>query len=249
MIEHPRPFCIRRYSLLVQPLRGTITQYHDVKVEKVSPSLDHSLYYPLFDTGAKGTAPITVTAMVRPQTPRRAAADTMRVLRNVKNELEERVRVTIFGCESDDPLFLNLPRNFAFDNRGTLMREGVAELLRETDIFVDASVYQAFGRTGLEAMACGCATVLPGNCGTAEYAVDHQNALLVDTDDFKEIARAVKSLIYDENLRREVSDAAMLTAAKYSLRRAAISELTMLRQELQKRIRAGEKTSSLDSVE
>jgi glycosyltransferase involved in cell wall biosynthesis len=163
----------------------------------------------------------------------------MQVLKSIKDEYGDRVSVTIFGCESYDPEFLALPRDFKFENRGVLIREEVAELLRSADIFLDLSKYQAFGRTGLEAMACGCATILTLNGGTAEYARHRDNALLVDTENFKEMVGATRELIEDENLRQEMSEQGILTAANYSVRKAVVSELSLFQEALQRRVNTG----------
>ncbi len=217
-------------------IRETVKRFHGVEVRKVSPSLDHSVYYPRFGTESEGT--VQIAAMVRPRTPRRAPAETMRVLKSIKDEYGDGVSVTIFGCEPDDPLFLALPRDFEFVNRGVLIREEVAGLLRTADIFLDLSEYQAFGRTGLEAMACGCATVLPMNGGTAEYARHRNNALLVDTKNFGEMVGAAKELIEDGDLCRKLSRQGVLTASGYSVQGAGVSELSLFQGAIQRR-RAG----------
>jgi len=218
-------------------IRETIKRFHGIEVHKVSPSLDHSAYYPRF--GAKSEGTVEIAAMVRPATPRRAPAETMRVLKSIKDKYGDGVSVTIFGCKPDDPLFLALPRDFEFENRGVLIREEVAELLRTADIFLDLSEYQAFGRTGLEAMACGCATVLPMNGGTAEYARHRDNALLVDTKNFEEMVGAAKELIEDGNLRRELSRQGVLTASGYSVQGAVVSELYLFQEAIQRRAGIG----------
>ena len=119
--------------------------------------------------------------------------------------------------------------DFAFENRGILKRLEVAALLREADVFVDLSDYQAFGRTGLEAMACGCATVLPACGGVDEYAVAGVNALLVDTASFEETTAAVARLVGDRGLRERLAERALETAARYSVIRASLSELSVFR--------------------
>ncbi|MBW2172474.1 MAG: glycosyltransferase family 4 protein [Deltaproteobacteria bacterium] len=176
--------------------------------------------------------------MVRPKTPRRSPEKTMRVLKSVKKKYGDRVAVTIFGCESDDPQFLRLPRDFVFDHRGILIREEVADLLRHIDIFIDLSEYQAFGRAGLEAMACGCATILPGNCGTSEYATHRGNTLLVNTQDANEVIRAIEELIESDKLRKDISRKGISTALNYNITKAVISELMLFREAISKRHRA-----------
>jgi GT2 family glycosyltransferase len=211
----------------------TVEHLHGVEVRKVSPSLDHSVYYPEFQL-KEGRA-VKIVAMVRPKTPRRSPLETMQVLKSIKEKYGDGVSVTVFGCSPEDPQFLALPHDFEFENRGVLVREEVAEVLRDADIFLDLSVWQAFGRTGIEAMACGCATVLPKDGGTAEYARHRENTLLVDTKDFEEMAGAVQELIEDENLRREISEQGISTASSYSIRKAVLSELGIFREAIRER--------------
>ena len=141
----------------------------------------------------------------------------------------------LFGCEPQD-LTTYVRRNApdlrldsSFESRGILPREGVADLLREADVFVDFSDYQAFGRTGLEAMACGCAVVLPAVGGIYEYAVDEDNCLVVDTESVDDMAQAVTRLVKDSVLRRRLKERGLATAARFDVVRASLSELSVFR--------------------
>ncbi len=202
-----------------------IASEHDLTVQRVLPSLDHALHYP----GALvQRAAVRVTAMVRPQTPRRGAARTMRVLREIQRSAGHKVDIHIFGCRGSHVRFQQLAQDFPFTNHGVLSRGAVAVLLRESHVFVDLSDYQAFGRTGLEAMACGCAAVVPKRGGTDEYAVDGVNALLVDSADERECVARIASLVEDEQTIQQLREEGLRTAARYSLEAAAQSELGVM---------------------
>ena len=208
----------------------TVRERHGVEVFRVAPSLDHEVFYA---TGRPKEGPVALSAMIRPTTPRRGPLRTLRVLRDLAHRLAG-LRILLFGCENDaldalvghDPEF-NL--DFEYENRGILTRREVASLLRESDIFVDLSDYQAFGRTGLEAMACGCATVLPARGGTDEYAVDGENAFVVDTASLEDMTSTIARLIKDRALREKIKARALETAARYSVMRASLSELAVIR--------------------
>ena len=208
----------------------TVRERHGVAVFRVAPSLDHDVFH---TTGRPCGGPITLSAMIRPTTPRRAPLRTLRVLRNLAHGFDG-LRILLFGCESDalDDLVrgdaeLNL--DFDFENRGILTRRDVAGLLRQSDIFIDLSDYQAFGRSGLEAMACGCATVLPARGGADEYVVDGENAFLVDTTSIEEMTSTIARLIADRSLREKIRERSLATAAGYSIMRASLSELAVFR--------------------
>ncbi len=215
-------------------IRRTVREKHGTEVHKVRPSLDTSVYYPDRMKKRKG-GPAHIVAMVRPTTPRRGPALTMRVLRAIQQRRPEQVRITIFGNDPASEEFLAMPRDFEFENRGVLVREEVAELMGEADVFIDLSVYQAFGRTGLEAMAVGCATVLPKEGGVYEYAEHGKNALIVDTTDEAACIAALDELVMNGPLRRQLKRNGLETAARYNVRSAVISELQVLRDALTKR--------------
>jgi glycosyltransferase involved in cell wall biosynthesis len=92
----------------------------------------------------------------------------------------------------------------------------MAELIGCCDVLVDPSLFQAFGRPGLEAMACGTPCVLTTEGGINEYARADQNCLMVRPDDPPGVAAAVLRLVGDEQLRARVRRAGLVTAGRYS---------------------------------
>jgi GT2 family glycosyltransferase/glycosyltransferase involved in cell wall biosynthesis len=212
-------------------IKETVQKYHpDVKVNKVTPGFDKEIFSLNNKNSQKmDQSKVKIVAMIRPSTPRRAPKNTMVVLRNIKNKFPGEVDVTIFGCRSDEPGFLSLPRDFAFDNKGLLTTPQVSTLLASADIFLDMSKYQAFGRTGLEAMSQGCSVVLPVTGGTHEYAEHGENCLLVDTSDLKITENALVKLIFDHRLRSKLIKEGIVTASRYSILTAALSEGNVLK--------------------
>ena len=200
---------------------------HGVKVHKVWASIDHEVYHPE-PSRSRVRGRVTIAAMIRPRTPRRGAGRTMELLRRLKDAHGGRVAVKIFGCPNDSPEFHALPQDFEFENQGVLTRPQVAALLRETDIFVDLSDYQAFGRTALEAMACGALALVPAAGGADEFALDGVNALVVDTKDIAACYSRITEVLNDRNHLESMQFAALGTASAYSPPRAAVSELLVL---------------------
>ena len=212
----------------------TILDKHGRHVHRVAASLDRGVYHSR-GAGGSDSGSVTVAAMVRPSTSRRAPLRTLRVLEAVSKTARANVRVEIFGCEEVD-LKSYIARSAAamgsgfYRNRGVLSSDGIAGLLRRADVFVDVSDYQAFGRTGLEAMACGCAVLLPADGGVHEYAVHGDNALVVDTSSFETVVVELTKLIDDPALRRRLARQGLETARQYSIARASLSELGVFRQ-------------------
>ncbi len=209
---------------------------HDVDVHKVLPSLDHEVYKPV-----AGTAPgvRTISAMIRPRTPRRGATRTMQLLKRLHERYGQRIDIRLFGCEDDDKLFKALERGFPYTNHGHLKRLGVADVLGRSDLFLDLSDYQAFGRTALEAMSCGCISLVPALGGGDEFAVNGENAIVVDTSDDEACFQAVCQVLDAPETIDHRKRLALKTAARFSIHSAAVSELTVFHEALEKRQRTG----------
>jgi GT2 family glycosyltransferase/glycosyltransferase involved in cell wall biosynthesis len=207
-------------------LCNVISRSHDVFVAKVEPSIDEELFYE--NECRPESGPVRVAAMVRPQTPRRQPHGTVAVLERLLEELPGKVEVTTFGCRENALATITSSQAIRSAHLGVLTREQVADLMRRSDVFLDMSTYQAFGRTALEAMACGCTAIVPRLGGVWEYARDGANALAVDTLDRAATLDALVSLVEDNDRLGQLKSAARLTASQYSILRAALSEYLVL---------------------
>ena len=200
---------------------------HGVQVHKVAPSLDRELFHPGGRSQQMGV--VRVSAMIRPRTPRRRPAATLQALELIARQLGERVRIVTFGC--DERAFAELsPAQSAIPglrHLGLLSRMQVSSLMRRCDVFVDASAYQAFGRTGLEAMACGAVPLLPELGGAHEYAKDGENAVILADGSPEEIAASVLALASSPAQLAQLSDRGVRVAQRFSVARAARSQLAL----------------------
>jgi GT2 family glycosyltransferase len=84
---------------------------------------------------------------------------------------------------------------------------GQPELGREyasARVFAVGSWYEGFCQPGLEALACGTALVTTDNGGCREYAIDEETALVVPPRDAAAMARAIRRLLEDDELARNL---------------------------------------------
>ncbi|MFW5961143.1 MAG: glycosyltransferase, partial [Desulfohalobiaceae bacterium] len=213
-------------------LRQTVLNFHPgLKLYKVTPGLDTRIFSPSLDNVRQHSQyPVKIAAMVRPSTPRRSPRLTMQLLQRLKQQLQTQVEILLFGCSQDDPGFRSLPQDFRYQHLGRLSPSEIAETFSAVDIFVDMSVYQAFGRTGLEAMAMGCAVVLPEKGGAHEYGEHNTNCLFADTTDLDVVQEAVTRLVNDHGLRNSLAHSAVTTASRYGVLAAALSEAEVFRK-------------------
>jgi GT2 family glycosyltransferase/glycosyltransferase involved in cell wall biosynthesis len=212
-------------------LCNIVGQRHGVHVTKVEPSIDERVYNLSLASRRRRPGPLRVAAMVRPRTPRRQPSATVAVLERVSQTLGAGVEVTTFGCPAAELARLTSQASIVSRHRGVLARRDVAELLARTDVFLDLSMYQAFGRTALEAMACGATAVVPRLGGVWEFVEHRENAIAVDAFAPQEAVDALTELAGDRVLLARLQEGARARASGYSVLRAALSEYLVFADE------------------
>ncbi|MBX3437020.1 MAG: glycosyltransferase family 4 protein [Planctomycetaceae bacterium] len=90
-------------------------------------------------------------------------------------------------------------------------RDDVCNVLCEADLVIHAARQEPFGRVLLEAAACGAAIVATRVGGTPEMLMDHESALLVETNDVAGLAAGVRRLAHDADMRVQLGLAARRT--------------------------------------
>ena len=86
-----------------------------------------------------------------------------------------------------------------------LSQEQLGHEYDAAEVFVVGSRYEGFCQPGLEALACGVPLVTTDNGGCREYAFDGETALVVPPDDPVAMAAAIRRLLNDEVLAKELA--------------------------------------------
>ncbi|MFM7548759.1 MAG: glycosyltransferase family 4 protein, partial [Cyanobacteriota bacterium] len=173
----------------------------------IGPSIDAahfspSSYYRILQSNSP--TPITITAMIRTSCARRQPELTADVLHTLHDHFGERVRLFSFGSSDPELLSLGIKPGRRFTNLGRLGPKAVAALMRDTDLFIDASTFQAMGLTAMEAMASGCLVIGPSKGGLPEI-VGHDGVPLaecIDTSSREQIVGSCIELINDSTTRK-----------------------------------------------
>ncbi len=187
----------------------------DHPIEKLRIGYNPELFYPSTEKSYP-EKPVRIIAMARPRTPRRGFDDLVRILAKVY-ENNPACEIVLYG--TDD--LSTYRTGFPFHNLGVVRPDALRQHYSKAQIYVDASLFQGFGLTGLEAMACGCACVLSDSGGPSEYAKNGENALLVPPGDIHAHVKAIQQLIDDGDLRNTISDNALQAAQKFNIHHAA----------------------------
>lgn len=124
----------------------------------------------------------------------------------LKND-EVEIKLILAGHEGDgvDYLFKLIDQLGISDNvhyLGQITRQDKIDLLRTCEIYVQPSHYEGFGVAMAEAMGCG-ACVITCDVGAVRNVVG-DSGIYVSPGSPEELARAIKKVFYDKNLRHKL---------------------------------------------
>lgn len=225
------------YSLLPNMVRFTKTLWNQEELRQqigcdshiVGPSCDVDLFRPRVRSGSCWPErPLRIVAMIRPESPRRNALGTMKILHEISKQFGQKIEIILFGADSKDPAFCSLPQNFRWRNIGKQTSQQLATVFNNVDIFVDFSSFQAMGLTAMEAMSCGVAVIVPNAGGASSFAEHENNALIVDTTSHAVCCEALGRLINDHDLRLRLQQNALEAIPRYYPEGAAFRILEAL---------------------
>lgn len=151
------------------------------------------------------------------------------------NKLGEVHLAIIGGGHAAPPVFVETIRNRAamlFGGRVRFIapRDDVPDVLRALDVVVNASHCEPFGRTILEAQACGVPVVATAAGGVPEFVKDGETGLLVPPFDVPSLEAALERLVADSLLRRKLSEQGAAQAVReFSLGGQAQAAATVYR--------------------
>jgi UDP-glucose:(heptosyl)LPS alpha-1,3-glucosyltransferase len=97
---------------------------------------------------------------------------------------------------------------------GMLSKEKLIRLYLAGDMYIMLSKFDTFGMVVLEAMAAGLPVIISSNVGAKDLVQEGENGFIIsDTSDSDYIAAKI-ALLLDENIRRQMAEAAYQTAAQ-----------------------------------
>ena len=97
---------------------------------------------------------------------------------------------------------------------GGVSHNTLAKLYQTAEVFVYPSLYETFGLTILEAMACGCPVITSDISSMPEIAGDA--ALLVNPKDAWALTQKIRSVLEDETLRKGMIEKGIHRASQFT---------------------------------
>lgn len=142
----------------------------------------------------------------------------------VRNKSLPRTRlVFIRADDSDDELLRHTIHNLGCESAVSILtgisQEDIANVCRESMLFVSPSAYEDFGQPIIDAMACGLPVIC---CNKGAQGEIVQNAAkVIPPDDVPMLADAIMHLLLDAKARKDLSERGIKRAAEFTWEKSA----------------------------
>ncbi len=112
-------------------------------------------------------------------------------------------RLILVGSGPERGNLQSLARELGISDRCMFQsaQRDVSVWLRAMDIFVLPSISEALSNSLMEAMGCGCAVIASNAGGNSELVTSGRTGLLFDSENVEDLAKELKRLVEDRNLR------------------------------------------------
>eukprot|EP00943_MAST-04B_sp_MAST-4B-sp1_P004923 g4923.t1 len=171
---------------------------------------------------------IRIGIMLRPHTPRRAAVRSLNLLDRFARLNLPNVEFHTFGCAMST--FNTIFPKKSYENNtntflkhhGILDRAQMIYFLKTIDVFVDISLWQAFGFTAFEGMSVGVVPIIQNTSGLSTYVIHDENGILVQEQDGAPAGSAQRLIIpYMSAIRNLIKNKIKLNRLSYSAKKTA----------------------------
>ena len=177
----------------------------DLRYAVVPNGVDLALFHPADPASRIPSGRIRCVAVAR-LIERKGLGDLIRALALLE---PGRFELEIVGGGADEDVLRELAAELGVAREvrfmGPLSRAGVAERLRQADLFTLPSSAEAFGNVFAEALASGLPIVGSATGGIPDLVEHGSNGLLVPSGDVHALAGAIRYLANDPELRAEMA--------------------------------------------
>lgn len=134
------------------------------------------------------------------------------------------VELVLIGEGGEEKSLLELSKNKCKRNSvkflGWKGQEEIYKYLKESDIFIFSSLYETFGMTVVEAMACGLPVIATDTPhGPRESLAGGRYGIIIPVGDYFKMASAIKELIQDNGHRNNLSNLSLKRSKLFSSER------------------------------
>jgi UDP-glucose:(heptosyl)LPS alpha-1,3-glucosyltransferase len=139
----------------------------------------------------------------------------LRALARVRGEGAGRMRAVVIGKERRMDSFRNLARELGLGSRIRFLPPSpqVQRFYHALDVFAYPALFEEFGQSVQEAMACGVPVLTSARVGATELLDREGRGMLLESPDEDAMARRLEELIAKPHLRRRWGEAAAAAAS------------------------------------
>jgi len=199
------------------------------RIDVVYCGVDRDVFYPKRDRSPLGELGIhenqKVILYVGSEEPRKNLETLVEAIAYIRQEIPDIVLLKVGspGMGGDRKKTLTLIKTHHLEDNviftGDVSEYKLAKYYNIADLFVFPSLYEGFGLPIIEAMACGC-PVIASNTSSIPEVVGNA-AIMVNSSNPKEIAKAALDLLTQEEKRMEVIEKGLSRVLKFDWDAAA----------------------------
>jgi teichuronic acid biosynthesis glycosyltransferase TuaC len=112
--------------------------------------------------------------------------------------------------------------------KGMLPHHSIPEVMAVADVFVLPTHHEGSSNVIVEAMACGL-PIVSSDIPEISFQCNESFSILVNPDDVNQIKEAIEKILFNEDIRKEMSSAALLFSKRHDLAVRATNILTFLK--------------------
>lgn len=179
-----------------------VSKYLQDRLKKIfkkdSILINNGINYDLLHHENRNSSAKNITFILRGNTMKGdfILLDVMKQLDNLYNGLVFRV-----VCNDEKAELPFIKHNEVIKIQGPLSRLRIAEILKETDIYVDASINEGFGLIALESIASGAIPIASNSFGVLEYLENGKNGYIInDINNSDRYVEKISLILKDKNL-------------------------------------------------
>lgn len=178
-------------------LRNKLLKDYGMSSDVILNGIDYNVYYPseikdYFITGKK-------ICYIDYKLDKKNTKSIIKAIKKIKSEFPA-LSFKSFGLEK----FHEHPEYVSFVKNPSLHE--IAKIYNESHIFIFASKEEGFGLPPAEAMACKASVVSTFVGAVPEYSTNYSSVLFTDRDSSDSIYNAVKILLLDNKLNKNISE-------------------------------------------
>ena len=215
-------------------LADKVYRTHGCEVHVVPAAIENLECQNIKTRQGYNSSAVRIVAMLRPKTPRRNSKFTYNILREAKIKFGSKLEVVTFGCSIEDASFMT-NSDFDFTHLGVLNRSAISDLYTKTDVFLDLSLWQAYGRSAVEAMTCGNIAIITQTGGAAEFIRHGYNGFLVDITDKRGVLNIIQEVVQSSERLEIMQRRARVVREQLRLEQAVFARLHLLLYKLKER--------------